>query len=160
MAETVPIASEAQPSFELGRFLEAQAPVLEDVMLELRQGHKATHWIWFVFPQLAALGRSQMARYYGLANLAEAQAYLRHPVLGARLTECCQLVLSHRGKAAETIFGYIDAIKLRSCATLFLQCAGQDSVFGEVLDAFFGGEPDPMTLAVLAQQVQARQQQV
>lgn len=159
MAETVPIASETQPSFELGRFLEAQAPVLEDVMLELCQGHKATHWMWFVFPQLAALGRSQMARYYGLANLAEAQAYLRHPVLGARLKACCQLVLAHRGKAAETMLGPVDAIKLRSCATLFMQCAGQDSVFGEVLDGFFGGEPDPMTLAALAQQAQDRQRQ-
>lgn len=160
MAETMPIASEAQPPAELGRFLKAQAPVLEDVMSELRQGHKSTHWMWFVFPQLAALGRSQMARYYGLANLAEAQAYLRHPVLGERLKACCQLVLTHRDKTAEMMLGSIDAIKLRSCATLFLQCAGQDSVFGELLDGFFGGEPDPMTQAVLAQQVQARQQQV
>jgi len=160
MAETVPIGSETQQAPDLGRFLEAQAPVLEDVLLELRQGHKETHWMWFVFPQLAALGRSQMARYYGLAHLAEAQAYLCHPVLGARLKGCCQLVLAHRGKAAETIFGSIDAIKLRSCATLFLQCAGQDSVFGELLDNFYGGAPDPMTLAVLVQQAQARQQQV
>ena len=160
MAETVPIASEAQPPFELGRFLEAQAPVLEDVMLELRQGHKATHWMWFVFPQLAALGRSQMARYYGLANLEEAQAYLSHPVLGGRLKACCQLVLARRGKAAEAILGSVDAIKLRSCATLFLQCSEQDSVFGEVLVGFYGGEPDPITLAALAQQAQDRQRQM
>ncbi|MFC7409494.1 DUF1810 domain-containing protein [Hydrogenophaga atypica] len=160
MAETVPIGSESQQAPDLGRFLEAQAPVLEDVMLELRQGHKATHWMWFVFPQLAALGRSQMARYYGLANLEEAQAYLSHPVLGERLKACCQLVLAHRGKAAEAMLGSVDAIKLRSCSTLFLQCAGLDSVFGKVLDGFFAGEPDPMTLAVLAQQAQARQQQV
>lgn len=159
MAEAVPIASEAQPSFELGRFLEAQAPVLEDVMLELREGHKATHWMWFVFPQLGALGRSQMARYYGLVNLAEAQAYLRHPVLGERLKACCQLVLANRGKAAEAILGPVDAIKLRSCATLFLQCAEQDSVFAELLEGFFGGEPDPMTLAALAQQAQDHQRQ-
>lgn len=159
MVETMPIASDAQPPAELGRFLEAQAPVLEDVMLELRQGHKATHWMWFVFPQLAALGRSQMARYYGLVNLAEAQAYLRHPVLGERLKACCQLVLAHRGKPAETMLGSVDALKLRSCATVFWQCAGQDSVFGELLDGFFGGEPDPMTLAVLAQQAQDRKQQ-
>jgi uncharacterized protein (DUF1810 family) len=159
MAETMPIASETPPLPVLERFLEAQAPVLEDVMLELSQGHKATHWMWFVFPQLAALGRSQMARYYGLANLAEAQAYLRHPVLGERLKACCQLVLTHRGKTAEMMLGSIDAIKLRSCATLFMQCAEQDSVFAELLESFFGGEPDPMTLAVLAQQAQARQQQ-
>jgi uncharacterized protein (DUF1810 family) len=101
--------------------------------------------MWFVFPQIAGLGRSAMARAYAIADLAEAQAYLAHPVLGPRLVECTQLVASHRGSAAEEIFGGIDAMKLRSSMTLFARATGEP-LFQQVLDRYFDGEPDPATL--------------
>ena len=101
----------------LDRFLEAQAPVYAQVLGELRAGRKASHWMWFIFPQIAGLGQSATSRAYAIQSLAEARAYLAHPVLGARLRECCQAVMNIRGKSAEDIFGAIDAMKFRSCLT-------------------------------------------
>lgn len=133
----------------LQRFLDAQAPVYEDVLAELRAGCKTSHWMWFVFPQLRGLGHSAMAQHYGLAGRAEALAYAQHPVLGARLKESMGLLLAHRGHSAEDILGEIDAMKLRSCATLFAQVAPGEPVFAQVLAQFFCGRPDARTLTLL-----------
>lgn len=133
----------------LQHFLDAQAPVHAQVQAELRAGRKQTHWMWFVFPQLCGLGHSTMARRYGIADLAEARAYAQHPLLGPRLRENLQLLLAHRDLEAEDLLGGIDAIKLRSCATLFAEAAPQDPLYREVLQRFYGGRPDPHTLALL-----------
>jgi len=137
-------------SDDLARFVQAQQAVMDDVRAELAAGRKRTHWMWFVFPQLRGLGHSAMARHYGIASREEAAAYLAHPVLGARLRECVQLVLSVRGRTAHEIFGSPDDLKLRSCLTLFREIDGADSVFGPALDQYFDGQPDPMTLQLLA----------
>ena len=128
----------------LARFVAAQAPVWDDVVAELQAGRKTSHWMWFVFPQLASLGRSAMARRYGLSGLDEARAYLAHPVLGERLRSCCAILLGLRERDPQAIFGSIDAMKLRSCLTLFA-AASQEAVFQDCLDAFYGGEGDPLT---------------
>ena len=135
---------------DLDRFVAAQATTYATALAELRRGRKATHWMWFVFPQIAGLGHSQMARHYAIASLDEARAYLRHPLLGARLREASAAVLAHTGAhAAEAMMGGIDAVKLRSSMTLF-EAAGDDpAVFAGVLDAFFDGERDAATLARL-----------
>lgn len=138
------------PSAGLQRFLDAQASVYEEVLIELRQGKKQTHWIWFIFPQLTNLGGSDMARKYGIADLAEARGYLSHPVLGERLRECFRLVLNHPTLTAQAMLGSVDAIKLRSCATLFLHASGQEPLFQAVLNTFYGGAPDPLTSDVLS----------
>lgn len=134
----------------LHRFLEAQAPVWGTVIEELRGGRKETHWMWFVFPQIAGLGTSRMSQRYALVSMAEVQAYASHPVLGTRLRHCFERVLAHRNRTAESIFGAIDSKKLQSCATLFRACDGQTPVFDEVLAVFYNGEPDQATLAFLA----------
>ncbi|MFC7409461.1 DUF1810 domain-containing protein [Hydrogenophaga atypica] len=134
----------------LERFLDAQASVCDEVVNELRQGKKQTHWMWFIFPQLASLGRSAMARHFGLSDLDEARAYLNHPVLGERLRACCELALKHPELTAQEMLGSIDAIKLRACATLFLQASGGAALFQTVLDTFYDGIPDPMTLEHLS----------
>lgn len=118
------------------------------VLAELRAGRKRTHWMWFVFPQLRGLGSSAMAQHYGIASLDEARAYLAHPVLGPRLRECCALMLQVHGKSALEILGSPDDLKLRSCATLFSRAAPQEAVFRDVLERFYGGEPDPRTVAL------------
>lgn len=133
----------------LQRFLDAQAPVISTVMAELAAGQKRTHWMWFVFPQLAALGRSGTAKFYGLADLDEARAYLAHPVLGERLRACTRAVLAHRGRSARAIFGTPDDLKFRSCMTLFGLAAPEDPLFGEALAAFYGGEADAATVALV-----------
>lgn len=132
----------------LDRFVNAQDGVYETALGELRAGHKRTHWMWFIFPQLAALGRSQTAKFYGIEDLAEARAYCRDPLLGSRLEACAHAVLSHREDRAETIMGPVDALKLRSSMTLFL-VACDCSVFQDVLDAFYEGEPCPLTQELL-----------
>lgn len=137
----------------LQRFLAAQPPVYEEVLDELRQGKKLTHWMWFIFPQLADLGHSAIARKYGIFDLDEARNYLSHPVLGQRLRECFELVLSHPTMTAQAMFGDIDAIKLRSCATLFLQASGGNSLFQVLLSTFYDGVPDPLTLDLLSRYV-------
>ena len=132
----------------LDRFVAAQAPVYAAALAELRRGRKTSHWMWFVFPQLAGLGRSETARFYGIAGLAEARAYLAHPVLGPRLGECTVAILGHAGQPADAILGGIDALKLCCSMTLF-EAAGGDPVFAACLDAFHGGHRDPATLQLL-----------
>ena len=136
---------------DLERFVEAQEGRIADAMAELRGGRKRTHWMWFVFPQLRGLGHSQMAHHFGIASRDEAAAYLAHPVLGPRLRECVELVLAVRGRTAHEIFGSPDDLKLCSCLTLFGEVAGGDSVFDRALRQCCGGQPDPATLALLAQ---------
>ena len=135
---------------DLQRFVQAQAPRMDDVRAELAAGRKRTHWMWFVFPQLRGLGRSQMAWHFGLQSRDEAVAYLAHPVLGARLRECVALVLALDGRGAHAIFGSPDDLKLRSCLTLFREIDGVDGVFGMALDKYFDGRPDAATLQLLA----------
>ena len=132
---------------DLERFVTAQdsGGTYQQAVAELRKGRKTSHWMWFIFPQIVGLGRSAMAQAYSINNLAEAQAYLAHPVLGPRLVECAKLLASHRGLSAEQIFGGIDAIKLRSSMTLFAHADPDQKVFGQVIDQYFEG-PDPETL--------------
>jgi uncharacterized protein (DUF1810 family) len=134
----------------LDRFLAAQAPHIEIVKGELAEGRKRTHWMWFVFPQLRGLGHSQLAWHFGLQSAAEARDYLAHPLLGARLRECVELVLAVPDRSAHEIFGSPDDLKLRSCLTLFREIDGAQGLFGRGLDRFFGGHPDPQTLQLLA----------
>ncbi len=130
----------------LGRFVAAQEGSWETALAELRRGRKESHWMWWIFPQLAALGRSGTAKAYGIADLEEARAYLAHPVLGPRLVEAARAMLGNAGQRPEAVLGGIDAMKLRSSMTLFAAVPGADPVFEEVLEAFHGGERDPMTL--------------
>ena len=141
--------SERDP-FALARFVAAQAPVIDRVLQELAAGAKRSHWMWFVFPQLAALGRSATARLYGISSREEALAYWRHPLLGPRLVRCCTALLPHGTRGAEAVLGAVDAMKLRSCLTLFAQVAPDEPVFTQLLEAFFGGAPDAATLQLLA----------
>ena len=133
---------------DLERFVAAQAPVIEGVRDELRAGRKRSHWMWFVFPQLKGLGSSNLAEHYGIASLAEARAYLAHPVLGPRVRECCALVLAVPERSAHEILGSPDDLKFRSCLTLFSLAAPQEPVFPQALQRFYGGESDPRTVAL------------
>lgn len=130
------------------RFVRAQAPVYDAVLTELRAGRKRSHWMWFIFPQIAGLGHSEMAQRFALASRDEAAAYLGHPVLGARLRECAALVLA-AGATADQIFGHPDNLKFHSSMTLFAAVPGADPVFGQNLDKYFGGVPDALTLSRL-----------
>ena len=132
--------------FALQRFVAAQEGVYDDVVAELRAGRKRSHWMWFVFPQIAGLGSSAMAKRYAIASLAEARAYLDYPVLGDRLRTCTDLVLAARGGDITAILGSPDDMKLRSAMTLFGRAAPGEARFGAVLDRFFGGAPDAATL--------------
>lgn len=133
----------------LQRFLDAQAPVYEQACTELQAGCKQSHWMWFIFPQLRGLGLSATAQHYGIASRQEALDYLQHPVLGPRLKHCMVLLLAHRGLSAPAIFGSTDALKLRSCATLFAVVAPDEPVFQQVLGQYYAGAPDDRTLALL-----------
>jgi uncharacterized protein (DUF1810 family) len=134
----------------LQRFVEAQNPVWPQVESELSAGAKRSHWMWFIFPQLAGLGRSEMARHYAIRSRTEAAAYLGHKLLGPRLLECTGAVLRHRDAPAERIFGEVDAVKFRSSMTLFDAVAGAaEPSFAAALGAFYGGEADERTLALL-----------
>jgi len=135
----------------LQRFVDAQRPVMDDVRAELAAGRKRTHWMWFVFPQLRGLGRSETARHFGLASREEAAAYLAHPVLGPRLRDCVERVLAVDGRGAHAIFGSPDDLKLRSCLTLFRELEGPGGVFDRALRKYFDGAPDPATLDLLGQ---------
>lgn len=135
--------------FDLERFVAAQRPVYDDVVEELRRGRKTSHWIWFIFPQIAGLGQSATSLRYAIASLAEARAYLQHPILGARLRETANLLLSAPGLTALEILGLIDARKVRSSMTLFHRAAPQEPVFAEVLERFFDGVPDSATDGLL-----------
>jgi uncharacterized protein (DUF1810 family) len=135
---------------DLQRFVTAQAPVFAAACDELRAGYKQSHWMWFIFPQLRALGHSSTAKHYGLEDLAEAQAYWRHPVLGERLRLCTALVLGIEGKTAHAIFGSPDDLKLCSCMTLFEAAAPEEAGFGRVLERYYAGRRDAATLVMLA----------
>lgn len=135
--------------FQLERFVQAQDKVYADILNELRQGDKASHWMWFIFPQQLDLGRSPIAKHYGIRSLREARAYLAHPVLGQRLLECIQLLLTHTNKTALDILHHRDDLKLRSCMTLFALAAPTEPLFQQALDVFFGGEPDLMTVQLV-----------
>jgi len=134
----------------LQRFLDAQdsGGTYERALAELRAGRKISHWMWFVFPQMAGLGQSEMSRRYAISSLEEARAYLEHPVLGPRLVACAQALLGHEGLSAEEIMGGIDAVKLRSSMTLFAQL-DDGEVFQQVLERYFGGEMDAATLRLI-----------
>ena len=134
----------------LARFVSAQEPVWPQVLSELEAGAKHSHWMWFVFPQIAGLGSSAMSRRYAIASLAEARAYVAHPVLGPRLREATDLMLGHAGMPAVAILGGIDAVKFRSSMTLFQAADPDDRRFVRALDAFYGGVPDKRTLELLA----------
>ena len=136
--------------FELSRFRSAQQHAYGTALGELHSGRKESHWIWFVFPQLRGLGRSTTSETYGLDGLGEARAYLADPVLGARLRECVEVLLSHRLLGASAVLGELDAMKFRSCLTLFALADPAEPLFTAALDAFFNGESDPKTLALLA----------
>jgi uncharacterized protein (DUF1810 family) len=133
----------------LERFVEAQAPVYARALAELRAGQKQSHWMWFIFPQIAGLGHSPMAQHFGIQSLEEARAYLAHPLLGARLCECCEAVLAVDGESAHAIFGAPDDLKFCSCLTLFAQAAPDDALFRALLEKYYDGEDDPLTLQQL-----------
>ncbi len=136
-------------AFDLERFVTAQEEVFSRALIELKEGYKRSHWMWFVFPQIAGLGHSPMARFYAIASAAEARAYLAHPLLGPRLAACTGAMLAHKGRSAETILGPVDALKFRSSLTLFEAAADDPTLFAEALDAFCDGERDERTLALV-----------
>lgn len=135
--------------FNLQRFLDAQAPQLADVLDELRQGRKVSHWMWYFFPQLRGLGLSSTAQFYGITSLDEAIAYLAHPTLGARLRDCVALMNTHCNRTAVQILGHVDALKFRSSLTLFARASSNEPPFIEALERFYGGQPDPRTIELL-----------
>ncbi|BBY67052.1 DUF1810 domain-containing protein [Mycolicibacterium helvum] len=135
--------------FDLQRFIDAQDRMYDRAVAELRAGTKHSHWIWFIFPQLAGLGSSSTARLYGIKSLAEAQAYLAHPVLGARLRECTRLLAAIEGASIKEIFPWPDNLKVRSSMTLFAQAGDDNADFLGVLHKFYAGEQDPHTLQLL-----------
>jgi uncharacterized protein (DUF1810 family) len=135
--------------FDLQRFVDAQVPVYEQVRQELKVGRKESHWMWFIFPQIAGLGQSLMSIRFAIASLDEAKAYLAHSVLGGRLRECAQLTLDVEARTAREIFGSIDEMKFRSSVTLFARAARDEDIFQRCIDKYFAGSPDPATLARL-----------
>jgi uncharacterized protein (DUF1810 family) len=135
--------------YDLDRFLLEQHHIYDDVLEELRHGRKTSHWIWFIFPQVAGLGHSAMSQRFAITSLDEARAYLTHPVLGDRLRECAALVLAIRGRTAVEILGSTDAMKLHSCMTLFHRAAPEEPSFVQVLDRYYGGVADEATDALL-----------
>jgi uncharacterized protein (DUF1810 family) len=142
--------------FDLKRFVDAQEPSYEQALAELRAGRKRSHWSWYILPQVLGLGSSPMSVRYAIRSLAEAKAYLGHPLLGARLRECVAAMNTHAGSSATQILGEIDAQKFRSCLTLFAQADSSEPIFGQALNNYFSGEPDVATLAILAGQQGAR----
>jgi len=141
--------SNGKNALGLERFVEAQDRVYPSVKAELTAGHKTSHWMWFVFPQLKALGRSRLAMYFGLASREEALAYWQHPVLGPRLKECTKSVMNVELKTANEIFGSPDELKFRSCMTLFALAVPDEPLFNQAIARFFGGKPDELTLELL-----------
>lgn len=131
----------------LQRFVDAQATTYEQALAELRAGKKQSHWMWFIFPQLQGLGHSANAQLYGICGLDEANAYVTHPILGPRLHACTHALLAWSARSAREIFGSPDDTKLCSCMTLFATLSHEPDVFSEVLDMFFDGHADPLTLA-------------
>lgn len=144
---------DAPDAFDLGRFVAAQdaGGSYRSAVTELKAGRKTTHWMWYVFPQIAGLGQSAASKRYAISSLAEARAYLAHPVLGPRLLECAGTLTTLSGRTAEDILGGIDAMKLRSSMTLFQHAAPDEPVFGSVLSQYFGGVPDSATQRLISQ---------
>lgn len=138
-------ADEKDPH-NLQRFVDAQNPVFAQVCSELREGRKRQHWMWFVFPQIQGLGYSPLARKFAISSLEEAKAYWDHPILGARLSECCRLVNLVEGRSIDQIFGYPDDLKFRSSMTLFAHATSDNQIFKDALDKYFNGEFDNLTL--------------
>jgi uncharacterized protein (DUF1810 family) len=145
MADEPPAGPRDADPHDLARFLRAQVGMHDAALREVRAGRKTGHWIWFELPQVAGLGSSSMSREFAITGLDEARAYLAHPVLRARLLELCEALLLHRGRSASEVLGSIDATKARSSMTLFLRAEPGERVFQRVLDAFYGGAPDPRT---------------
>ena len=141
--------------FDLGRFVAAQADDYESALAEVRGGRKRSHWMWYIFPQVAGLGSSGMAQRYAIGSADEGRAYLAHPVLGPRLIEIAEAVLGVEGRTANAIFGSPDDLKLHSSATLFAALGPPDSVFSRLLARYFGATPDPRTLQILGSTVEA-----
>ncbi len=139
----------ASHHYNLQRFVDAQEPVYADVCSELRAGQKQSHWIWFIFPQIAGLGRSDTAQRFAIGSVDEAATYLAHPILGPRLRECTRLTLEIEGRTAEEIFGSPDWMKFRSSMTLFAESADDDALFVAALETYFEGEPDEATLGMM-----------
>jgi len=137
--------------FDLGRFTSAQEGTYGSVLAELKRGQKRTHWMWFIFPQIDGLAHSTTSKYYAIKSLEEARQYLNHPVLGTRLLECAETVLTVEGRSVSEIFGYPDDLKLKSSMTLFAYVADPRSVFVRILDKYFQGERDVRTLDLLEQ---------
>ena len=135
-------------SYNLERFVTAQYPVYDRVVQELLFGCKTSHWMWFIFPQFEGLGSSEQAARYAIGSIEEARAYLEHPILGVRLLDCTMLVSKHSDKTAVEIFGETDAMKFRSCITLFAMVDEPDGEFGEALQLFYGGAPDEATIVL------------
>ena len=142
----------AVDSYDLARFVEAQEHSYARALSEIRSGQKRSHWMWYIFPQFDGLGFSSTSRRYSIKSVAEADAYLRHPVLGPRLLESARATLALEGRSAVEVFGSPDDMKLRSSATLFANVSPAGSVFGQLLDRYFGGEPDDQTLRLLRDQ--------
>jgi len=138
-----------EDSFDLDRFLSAQAGMYAQVLAELQAGEKRSHWIWFIFPQMKGLGRSPQSEYYGIGSIEEAAAYWRHTVLGPRLDECTRLVNAIEKQPIEQILGFPDDLKFRSSMTLFAHAVPENSIFNGALKKYFNGEPDPQTLELL-----------
>ena len=136
-------------SYNLDRFVRAQEPVYKLVCRELGDGFKQSHWIWFIFPQIKGLGHSPTANYYAITSLAEAETYLSHPILGARLRECTRLVMLVENRSIHDILGYPDDLKFRSCMTLFAQTKSDIQIFQDALAKYFDAQPDPLTLELL-----------
>lgn len=134
---------------DLTRFIEAQENDYEQALSEIRSGHKRSHWMWYIFPQYDGLGFSSTSKRYAIKSIAEAQAYLRHPVLGPRLVDCCEAAIAIEGRSAAEVFGSPDDMKLRSCATLFAAVSPAGSVFERLLDKYFKGARDEKTLQLI-----------
>ncbi len=139
----------AENTYNLQRFIQAQADIYPDVLEELRAGRKRSHWMWFIFPQLKGLGVSEISRYYAISNLEEARAFFSHPILGKRLLECCQILNQLTNHTAYEIFGFPDEMKLRSCLTLFHLAVPDEAIFDFLLDQYFNAEIDEKTIELL-----------
>lgn len=142
--------SDADAPYELSRFVKAQEGDYDQALSEVKNGRKRSHWMWYIFPQFDGLGFSTTSKRYSIKSIAEAEAYLEHPVLGPRLKECAEAAVCVEGRSAHEIFGSPDDMKLRSCATLFAYISPEGSVFHRLLDKYFQGERDPKTLRLLS----------
>jgi uncharacterized protein (DUF1810 family) len=142
-------SSPATDPHDLSRFLQAQENDYERAFAEIKSGCKRSHWMWYIFPQIDGLGFSSVSRLYSIKSMAEAEAYLNHPVLGPRLVQCAEVALAIEGRSALDIFGSPDDMKLKSCATLFARVAPAGSVFHRLIDKYFQGRPDNKTLSLL-----------